>query len=191
MNQLDTLKQFTTVVADTGDFKQLGVFKPTDATTNPSLILKAVQKPDYAPLLKDTVAKFKGRALDEVMDRLLVRFGCEILQIIPGRVSTEIDARLSFDTNATLTRGERIIDLYQAEGIHVDRVLIKSRCDVGGYSGCREAGEARHPHQPHLAVLVLPGGGMRAGQSAVDIALRGAYLRLVQKVCGRGLGRSG
>ena len=125
MNRLDTLKQFTTVVADTGDFKQLGVFKPTDATTNPSLILKAVQKPDYAPLLKDTVAKFKGRALDEVMDRLLVRFGCEILQIIPGRVSTEIDARLSFDTNATFTRGERIIDLYQAEGIHVDRVLIK------------------------------------------------------------------
>ena len=94
MNQLDALKQFTTVVADTGDFKQLGVFKPTDATTNPSLILKAVQKPDYAPLLRDTVAKFKGRALDEVMDRLLVRFGCEIFQIIPGRVSTEIDARL-------------------------------------------------------------------------------------------------
>ena len=125
MNQLDALKHFTTVVADTGDFKQLGAFKPQDATTNPSLILKAVQKSDYAPLLKDTVAQFRDRPLDETMDRLLVRFGCEILSIIPGRVSTEVDARLSFDTNATVARGERLIELYQAEGIHIDRVLIK------------------------------------------------------------------
>ena len=125
MNQLDALKQFTTVVADTGDFKQLGAFQPQDATTNPSLILKAVKKPDYAPLLKDTVAQFRDRPLDETMDRLLVRFGCEILSIIPGRVSTEVDARLSFDTNATVARGERIIELYQAQGIHIDRVLIK------------------------------------------------------------------
>ncbi|MBT9505932.1 transaldolase [Rhodoferax sp.] len=125
MNQLDALKQFTTVVADTGDFKQLDVFKPQDATTNPSLILKAVQKPDYAPLLKDSVNQFRGRPLDEVMDRLLVRFGCEILSIIPGRVSTEVDARLSFDTNATVARAERLIELYQAQGIHIDRVLIK------------------------------------------------------------------
>jgi len=125
MNQLDALKQFTTVVADTGDFKQIGVFKPQDATTNPSLILKAVQKADYQPLLKDTVTRFRGRPLDEIMDRLLVRFGCEILELIPGRVSTEVDARLSFDTEATFTRGERIIELYQAQGIPVDRVLIK------------------------------------------------------------------
>ena len=125
MNQLDALKHFTTVVADTGDFKQLGTFQPQDATTNPSLILKAVQKPDYAPLLKDTVAQFRDRPLDETMDRLLVRFGCEILSIIPGRVSTEVDARLSFDTNATVARGERLIELYQAQGIHIDRVLIK------------------------------------------------------------------
>ena len=125
MNQLDALKSFTTVVADTGDFKQLDAFKPTDATTNPSLILKAVQRPDYAPLLTDTVARFRGRALDEVMDRLLVRFGCEILAIIPGRVSTEVDARLIFDTAATVARGERLIALYAAEGIAKDRVLIK------------------------------------------------------------------
>jgi len=125
MNQLDALKQWTTVVADTGDFKQLGTFKPQDATTNPSLILKAVQMAEYAPLLKDTVARFRGRPLNEIMDRLLVRFGCEILAIIPGRVSTEVDARLSFDTNATVARGERLIELYQAEGIHIDRVLIK------------------------------------------------------------------
>ena len=125
MNQLDALKQFTTVVADTGDFKQLGAYQPQDATTNPSLILKAVQKADYQPLLASTVAQFRGRPLDEIMDRLLVRFGCEILSIIPGRVSTEVDARLSFDTSATVTRAERLIELYQAQGIHVDRVLIK------------------------------------------------------------------
>ena len=101
-SKLDQLKQFTTVVADTGDFLQLAQFRPQDATTNPSLILKAVQKPEYAPLLKDTVAKWQGRAMDEVIDRLLVRFGCEILTHVPGRVSTEVDARLSFDQDAIL-----------------------------------------------------------------------------------------
>lgn len=125
MNQLDALKQFTTVVADTGDFRQMAAFQPRDATTNPSLILKTVQKPEYQSLLSDTVAKFRGRALDEIMDRLLVRFGCEILSVIPGRVSTEVDARLSFDSSATVTRAERLIELYQAQGIHIDRVLIK------------------------------------------------------------------
>ena len=125
MNQLDALKQWTTVVADTGDFNQLDAFKPQDATTNPSLILKAVQKPEYAPLLQEAVNQFRGRPLDEITDRLLVRFGCEILSIIPGRVSTEVDARLSFDTVATVVRGERLIELYQAQGIHIDRVLIK------------------------------------------------------------------
>jgi transaldolase len=125
MNQLDALKQFTTVVADTGDFRQLARFKPQDATTNPSLILKAVQKPDYAHLLQETMARFGKRPLDETMDRLLVRFGQEILSIIPGRVSTEVDARLSFDADASYSRAERIIELYQADGIPVDRILIK------------------------------------------------------------------
>ena len=125
MNQLDALKQFTTVVADPGDFKQIDAYRPQDATTNPSLILKAVQKPDYRSLLTETVAQYRGRELSELMDRLLVRFGVEILSIIPGRVSTEVDARLSFDTSATVTRAERLIDLYQAQGVHIDRVLIK------------------------------------------------------------------
>ena len=125
MNQLDALKQWTTVVADTGDFKELAAYRPQDATTNPSLILKAVQKPEYAPLLHQAAARFAGRPLDEIVDRLLVRFGTEILAIIPGRVSTEVDARLSFDTNATVTRAERLIELYQAEGIDTRRVLIK------------------------------------------------------------------
>jgi len=125
MNQLEALKQFTTVVADTGDFKQIAAYTPQDATTNPSLILKAVQKPAYAHLLQEAVAKFGQHGLEEVMNRLLVRFGVEILQHIPGRVSTEVDARLSFDTEATVSRARRIIDLYQGEGVHVDRVLIK------------------------------------------------------------------
>jgi transaldolase len=125
MNQLDALKQFTTVVADTGDFHQIAAYTPRDATTNPSLILKAVQKPEYAHLLKETVQRYGAQGLDEAMNRLLVRFGCEILQHIPGRVSTEVDARLSFDTEATVTRARRIIDLYQGEGVHVDRILIK------------------------------------------------------------------
>ena len=125
MTSLDALKQFTTVVADTGDFHQLAQFHPQDATTNPSLILKAVQKPEYAPLLQQTVERFRSQPLDEVMDRLLVRFGVEILRHVPGRVSTEVDARLSFDMAATVARAQRIIALYQAEGVPRERVLIK------------------------------------------------------------------
>lgn len=125
MNQLEALRQYTTVVADTGDFMQLAQYRPQDATTNPSLILKAVQKPDYAPLLHETVRKHGALPIDQVMDRLLVRFGCEILSIIPGRVSTEVDARLSFDAAASVARAKHIIELYRAESIHSDRVLIK------------------------------------------------------------------
>lgn len=126
MNQLDTLRQWTTVVADTGDFRQLAQYKPQDATTNPSLILKAVQKPEYRPLLDETVARHKGRPVDEVIDHLLVRFGTEILSLIPGRVSTEVDARLSFDTAATIARAERIVALYRAQGVDTgQRLLIK------------------------------------------------------------------
>ncbi len=125
MNQLDQLKSFTTVVADTGNFLQLAQFAPRDATTNPSLILKAVQSPDYAPLLKETVAAHRGRPLDEIVDHVLVRFGLEILKVVPGRVSTEVDARLSFDKAASLARARRIIALYEAAGIPRERVLIK------------------------------------------------------------------
>jgi transaldolase len=125
MNQLDQLKQFTTVVADTGNFLQMAQFAPRDATTNPSLILKAVQQAEYAPLLASTVAAHKGQPLDEIVDKVLVRFGTEILKIVPGRVSTEVDARLSFDTAANVARARRIIGLYQAAGIARERVLIK------------------------------------------------------------------
>ena len=125
MSALDQLRQYTTVVADTGDFNAMRAYAPRDATTNPTLILKAVGKAEYRPLLEQTVAEHPGETASEVCDRLLVRFGREILDIIPGRVSTEVDARLSFDTEATFTRAERLIELYQAQGIHIDRVLIK------------------------------------------------------------------
>ena len=167
MNQLDQLKAFTTVVADTGNFHQLAQFTPRDATTNPSLILKAVQKTDYAPLLKDTVAQFRGRPLDEVMDRLLVRFGCEILSLIPGRVSTEVDARLSFDTHATVARGERLIELYQAQGIASDRVLIKVAATWEGICAAEQL-ERRGIHT-NLTLLFSFCQAVACGQAKVQL----------------------
>ena len=137
MNQLDQLKQHTIVVADTGNFKQLAQFAPRDATTNPSLILKAVQQPDYAPLLKETVAAHKGQPLDEIVDHVLVRFGRQILEVVPGRVSTEVDARLSFDTAASVARARRIVALYEDAGIARERVLIKIASTWEGIQAAR------------------------------------------------------
>ena len=167
MNQLDALKQFTTVVADTGDFKQMDAYRPQDATTNPSLILKAVQKPDYRSLLTDTVAQFRVRPLDEIMDRLLVRFGVEILSIIPGRVSTEVDARLSFDTAATVARAERLIELYQAQGIHIDRVLIKVAATWEGIQAAAQL-EQRGIHT-NLTLLFSFCQAVACGQAKVQL----------------------
>jgi len=167
MNQLDALKQFTTVVADTGDFKQMEAFSPQDATTNPSLILKAVQKPEYRTLLDDTVAQYRGRALDELTDRLLVRFGCEILSIVPGRVSTEVDARLSFDTSASVTRAQRLIELYQAQGIHIDRVLIKVAATWEGIQAAAEL-ERKGIHT-NLTLLFSFCQAVACGQAKVQL----------------------
>ncbi len=167
MNQLEALRQFTTVVADTGDFRQIAQYLPQDATTNPSLILKAVQMPEYAPLLKATVVQRRGRQLDEIMDRLLVRFGCEILALVPGRVSTEVDARLSFDTEATVTRAERIIDLYEAEGVHIDRVLIKIAATWEGIEAARRL-EQRGIHT-NLTLLFSLCQAVVCGQAKVQL----------------------
>ena len=125
MNQLDQLKQYTTVVADTGDFQSMQAFAPQDATTNPSLILKAVQKPEYRSLLDHVLQNHPGKSTSEMVDHLLVEFGKKILAIIPGRVSTETDARLSFDTQATLQKARQLIALYDAAGVSRQRVLIK------------------------------------------------------------------
>lgn len=131
MNQLDQLKQHTVVVADTGDFEAMRAYKPQDATTNPSLILAASQKAEYKPLVDKAITDHKGSSLsgpalvDSVIDSILVNFGLEILKIVPGRVSTEVDARLSFDTEGTLAKARHIIGLYEKAGIPRERILIK------------------------------------------------------------------
>ena len=167
MNQLDALKQVTTVVADTGDFKQLAQFQPQDATTNPSLILKAVQKPEYAPLLAEAVAAHRGQPMDVVMDHLLVRFGCEILKTIPGRVSTEVDARLSFDTAATVARARRIMALYEAQGIPRERVPIKI---ASTWEGIQAAAELqREGIRCNLTLLFAFCQAVACGQAKVQL----------------------
>src|SRR4051812_28637631 len=131
LTQLEQLKKFTKVVADTGDFESIKDFKPQDATTNPSLILAAAQKQQYAELLDEVVADRKNSGLtgaaqiDDIIDHLLVKFGCEILQIVPGRVSTETDARLSFDVKGSIDKARYLTNLYKERGIGTDRVLIK------------------------------------------------------------------
>lgn len=125
MNQLDQLKQHSVVVADTGDFLSMREYAPRDATTNPSLILKAAQATAYRPLLERVVGQHPGLASAVLADHLLVAFGAEILGIVSGRVSTEVDARLSFDTAATVAKGRALIALYEAAGIGRERVLIK------------------------------------------------------------------
>ena len=123
MTTLESLKQFTTVVADTGDFQLMRKYAPRDATTNPSLILKASAQPEYNELIKKAIQE--GANTEDRLDRLSVAFGLEILKIIPGRVSTEVNARLSFDTQATVEKARRLIQLYQEAGISKDRILIK------------------------------------------------------------------
>jgi transaldolase len=131
LSQLDQLKKLTKVVADTGDFESMKEFKPQDATTNPSLIFQATQKPEYAYLLDKAIADNKNLHLtgaakiDHIIDDLLVGFGMEILKIVPGRVSTEVDARLSFNKEGTKQKAHQLIDLYQQNGIPRERILIK------------------------------------------------------------------
>jgi len=131
MNKLQQLKLVTTVVADTGEIEQIKLYHPQDATTNPSLILKAVQKPEYKHLVQEAMEWGAKKGIDRssetyfTINRLLVNFGSEILKIIPGRISTEADARLSFNTDETVSESRQIIDFYKQKGIERDRVLIK------------------------------------------------------------------
>lgn len=131
MNSLDQLKQHTVVVADTGDIDAIAQHKPQDATTNPSLLFKAAQMPQYNALIDEAIeaASAQGNQgselVDAVIDRLSVNFGRRILEIVPGRVSTEVDARLSFDTKATVEKAHQLIELYREAGVETDRVLIK------------------------------------------------------------------
>ncbi len=128
---LSQLKEFTTVVADTGDFQTIKEYSPQDATTNPSLIYKAVQQDDYKHLLTKAIEDNKASSLSgpslikKIVDDLLILFGREILEIVPGRVSTEVDARLSFDTEGTIQKARYLIGLYEKMGVSRDRILIK------------------------------------------------------------------
>src|SRR5882724_3713636 len=131
LNQLDQLKRFTKVVADTADFESIKDFKPQDATTNPSLVYAATQKPQYAHVVEEVLADRKKSGLsghdqiEDICDHLLVQFGCDILEIVPGRVSTETDARLSFDVEGSINKAQRLIQLYEERKIARERVLIK------------------------------------------------------------------
>lgn len=124
MNLLEQLKQVTVVVADSGDVDSIKTLHPQDATTNPSLILQAAKLPQYKHLIEDAIAK-AGNNVEDICDQLIVNFGCEILKHVPGRISSEVDARLSFDTEASIAKGKKLIALYEAAGIAKERVLIK------------------------------------------------------------------
>jgi len=140
---LDQLKKFSTVVADTGDFEIINAYKPTDATTNPSIILQATKNPHYTRLVQEalTWSRRKSNSVDEqldwAVDRLLVGFGVEILKIIPGRVSTEVDSTLSFDTEKTIAKAKRLIGLYEELGVGKERVLIKVASTWEGIEAAR------------------------------------------------------
>jgi transaldolase len=131
LNQLEQLKEFTKVVADTADFESMKAFKPQDATTNPSLVFAAIQKQNYAHLLEEVLRDRKdsgltgAKQIEDICDHLLVQFGTDILKIVPGRVSTETDARLSFDVEGSIAKARRLIGLYREKGIGPERVLIK------------------------------------------------------------------
>jgi transaldolase len=141
MNQLDQLKKFTTVVADTGDFETLKQYHPTDSTTNPSLIFAASQQPQYKHLVDDAVryGKSKGdKSLGHALDKVFVNFGLEILKLIPGRVSTEVDARLSFDVEGSVAKAHHLISLYETAGVDRKRVLIKLASTWEGVVAARQ-----------------------------------------------------
>ena len=144
MSSLDQIKAHTVVVADTGDINSIAQHKPRDATTNPSLLYKAAQMSEYEPLVEEAIAYAQGKSLsgdqliNAVIDKLGVTFGCRILEIIPGRVSTEVDAGLSFDTAATIAKGKEIIALYKEAGIESDRILIKIASTWEGIEAARQ-----------------------------------------------------
>uniref|UniRef100_A0A0K0DHN4 Transaldolase n=1 Tax=Angiostrongylus cantonensis TaxID=6313 RepID=A0A0K0DHN4_ANGCA len=160
MSVLEQLKKVTTVVADTGDFNAMKEFLPTDATTNPSLILSASKMEKYAPLVKESIAyakqfrasKTPSQVLELAMDRLFVVFGKEILELIPGRVSTEVDARLSFDTNASVEKALSLIDQYEKLGISKERVLIKLASTWEGIEAARIL-ESKHGIHCNMTLL--------------------------------------
>jgi transaldolase len=173
MNSLDQLKQHTVVVADTGDIDSIAQHKPQDATTNPSLLYKAAQMPQYAELIDEAIAAATsrevkpGKLVDAVIDRLSVNFGRKILEIVPGRVSTEVDARLSFDMTATVDKAYQLIELYNEAGIPSDRVLIKI---ASTWEGIRAA-EHLERNDIHCNLTLLFGFGQAVACAEAGVTL--------------------
>ena len=149
-SHLESLRQYTTIVADTGDFESIRKYTPQDATTNPSLILKAAQMPEYTELLNKVLTE-DGNKMGETLDKLAVFFGLEILKIVPGRVSTEVDARLSFDTQATLDKARSLIARYEKNGVERERILIKIAATWEGI----QAAEALEKEDIHCNLTLL------------------------------------
>lgn len=135
---LEQLKKYTVIVADTGDLNSIKQFKPYDATTNPTLIFKAVQNPEYKPLIEQIIRQYINNPIEKIIDAILVTLGVEILKLIPGRVSTEIDARFSFDTQKTIEKARDIIDAYRQAGIDKSRILIKIASTWEGIQAARQ-----------------------------------------------------
>lgn len=148
---LEQLREHSVVVADTGDFELMVKYKPTDATTNPSLMLQAAQKPNYAHLIDEAI-KLGNKNLEDTMDYLCVLFGCEILKIVPGRVSTEVDARLSFNTELSVKKALKLVKLYQERGIAKERILIKLATT---WEGIQAAKVLENEHGIHCNMTLL------------------------------------
>ena len=185
MTQLDQLASLTTIVADTGDIASIAKIQPQDATTNPSLILKASKDPAYRAFLTEAVEN--SVSLEDAADRVLVNFGAEILKYVKGRVSTEVDARLSFDVEKTIVKARRLIELYQEKGIDKERVLIKIAATWEGVQAAR-AGKRRYPLQPDAYLLRCSGRNRCQCRCHFDLAFRRQNLRLVQEKSRRRLG---
>jgi len=173
LNQLEQLKKFTKVVADTADFESIKDFKPLDATTNPSLVYAATQKPEYAHLLEEVLADRKKSGLsgheqiEDICDHLLVQFGCDILQIVPGRVSTETDARLSFDVEGSIKKARRLIQLYEDRKIPRERVLIKIASTWEGLNAAEQL--QREGIRCNLTLLFSLPQAVRAAEAKVQL----------------------
>ena len=173
MNMLESLKRWTTVVADTGDIEAIAEHRPQDATTNPSLLLQAAQKPQYQDLVDEALHFALDSPGDDAaraqafMDKLFVTFGCHILKVVPGRVSTEVDAGLSFDSEATLAKARRLIDLYRQAGIGRRARAHQDRQHLGGHPRRRTTGARRDPLQPDAVVRLRPGRRLRRGRCDV------------------------
>ena len=184
-DQLEQIKKFTTVVADTGDFETIREFTPTDATTNPSLIYAATQKENYHHFLEEVLVDRRNSGLsgaaqiEDIIEHLLVQFGCAILEIVPGRVSTETDARFSFDVEGSIKKARRLVKLYEEQGIGRERVLIKIASTWEGILAAEQLQKEGIKCNMTLLFLARAGGAVRRSEGPTHFAIRWTHLRLV------------